>query len=61
VVDSALAQIPDRWRSKPILIRADGVGYSHPLISVLSAQGLDFSVGYPVNQAVRDAIRAVPA
>jgi len=39
VVDQALAQLPDRWRSKPILIRADGAGYSHALIAALSAQG----------------------
>jgi len=26
VVDWALSQLPDRWRSKPILIRADGAG-----------------------------------
>ena len=52
--------MPDRWRSKPILIRADGAGYSHALVSALSQQGLEFSVGYPVTQAVRDAIAVVP-
>ena len=31
VVDWALSQLPDRWRGKPILIRADGAGYSHAL------------------------------
>ncbi len=61
VLDQALTQLPDRWRDKPILIRADGAGYSHALISALSAQGLDFSVGYPVTDAVREAIRTVPA
>jgi len=60
VVEAALTQLPDRWRSKPILIRADGAGYSHALISPLSQQGLEFSVGYPVTEAVRDAIRPVP-
>ena len=44
----------------PILIRADGAGYSHTLIAAMSAQGLDFSVGYPVTDAVRAAISAVP-
>jgi len=43
VIDMALAQLPDRWRTKPILIRADGAGYSHALISALSVQGLEFS------------------
>jgi len=60
VVDAALMQLPDQWRSKPILIRADGAGYSHALISALSQQGLEFSVGYPVTEAVRDAIALVP-
>jgi hypothetical protein len=47
-------------RDKPILIRADGAGYSHALIRALSAQGLEFSVGYPVTNAVRSAISTVP-
>ena len=60
VLDPALTQTPDRWRSKKVLIRADGAGYSHALISAISVQGLEFSVGYPVTDAVRDAIRLVP-
>ncbi len=52
--------VADRWRSKAILIRADGAGYSHALISALSQQGLEFSVGYPVTDAVRDAIAQLP-
>jgi len=55
-----LPRSPDRWRSKKVLIRADGAGYSHALISALSQQGLEFSVGYPVTEAVRDAIRLAP-
>ncbi len=61
VVDAALAQLPDRWRDKPILVRADGAGYSHALIAALSEQGLEFSVGYPVTDAVRKAISKMPA
>ena len=60
VLDQALSQIPDRRRSKKILIRADGAGYSHALITALSQQSLEFSVGYPVIEAVRDAIRLAP-
>ncbi len=60
VLEQALAQVPDRWRSKKVLIRADGAGYSHALITALSTQGLGFSVGYPVTEAVRDAIRLIP-
>ena len=51
---------PGRWRSKKVLIRSDGAGYSYALINALSAQGLEFSVGYPVTETVRDAIRLVP-
>ena len=63
VLDRALTQLPDRWRHSgtPILVRADGAGYSHALIAAMSVQGLDFSVGYPVTEAVREAITAVPA
>ncbi len=61
VLERALTQIPDRWRCKQVLIRADGAGYSHALITALSQQGLEFSVGYPVTEAVRDAIRLAPA
>ena len=57
---AALTQIPDRWRCKQVLIRADGAGYSHAPITALSQRGLDFSVGYPVTEAVRDAIRLAP-
>ena len=60
VVEQALSQVPDRWRSKNVLIRADGAGYSHALITALSSQGLSFSVGYPVTEAVRDAIKLLP-
>ena len=62
MLDQALTQLPDRWRhtGAPILVRADGAGYSHALISALSAAGLDFSVGYPVTEAVRHAIGNVP-
>ncbi len=59
-MDWALSQLPDRWRSKPILIRADGAGYSHALITSLSQQGREFSVGYPVTEAIRTAIEAIP-
>ena len=60
VLEQALSQVPDRWRSKNVLIRADGAGYSHALITALSTQGLSFSVGYPVTEAVRDAIKGIP-
>jgi hypothetical protein len=62
VLDRALTQIPDRHRTggAPTLIRADGAGFSRALIAGLSQQGLDFSVGFPVTEAVRNAIALVP-
>ena len=62
VLDRALTQLPDRARHSgtPVLVRADGAGYSHTLIAAMSAQGLEFSVGYPVTDAVRQAISTVP-
>jgi len=61
VLDLALAQLPDSHRVKPILIRVDGAGFSHTLIDHLAAAGLDYSVGFPTNGAVREAIGLVPA
>ena len=61
VLEQALSQLPDRWRDKPILVRADGAGYSHALIRSLSEQGLEFSIGYPVTDSVREAIKLASA
>jgi hypothetical protein len=52
---------PDRWRSHTVLVRADGAGYSHALINGLARQGLEFSVGFPVTDAVGAAISKMPA
>ena len=60
LLELALTQIPDRWRDKPIMVRADGAGYSHALLASLCQQGLEFSVGFPVTDAVRGAIAKMP-
>jgi hypothetical protein len=56
LLDLAVAQIPDAWRGKPILVRSDGAGFSHALIAHLSAQGWGYSVGWPVTETIRTAI-----
>ena len=61
VLDLALAQLPDAHRVKPILVRVDGAGFSHALIEHLAVAGLDYSVGFPTNSAVREAIGLIPA
>jgi hypothetical protein len=65
VLADAIAQIPAPQR-KQLLIRCDGAGASHALLDWLSDQGklrgrrLDYSVGFAVNGAVRDAISLLP-
>jgi hypothetical protein len=61
LLDLALAQIPDPWRCGPILVRCDGSGFSHALTAELAARRLQYSVGWPVSEAVRVAIAALPA
>jgi hypothetical protein len=55
-----LAQIPDQWRSKPILVRSDTAGASHALIAELTALGVEYSIGFPITAAVQAAICTVP-
>jgi hypothetical protein len=61
VVDAALSQLPDRWRDKTILIRADGAGYSHAPDQRAFCAGLGVLGWLPVTDAVREAISTVPA
>ncbi len=60
VLDRALAQLPEAHRAKRTLVRVDGAGYSHALIDHLQRAGLEYSVGFPTNAAVRAAIEQVP-
>jgi hypothetical protein len=65
VLTEAIAQIPGRHRKK-LLIRSDGAGASHSLLDWLTEQGqvrgrsLEYSVGFPITEKVRDAIDLVP-
>lgn len=67
VLDQALAQIPDAHRhGTEILIRADSAGGAKAFLThvrSLRHQGIRtvFSVGHPVTEPVRHAIRALPA
>jgi len=66
VLDAALAQIPDAHRhGTDILIRTDSAGGSKAFLTHLRnlrARGIQtfFSVGHPVTEPVRRAIRALP-
>ena len=67
VTDAALAQIPDAQRyGQPILVRADGAGASKQWLWHLTDLGtqpggdLDYSVGFTMTAAVREAIGLLP-
>ncbi|GAA2125213.1 hypothetical protein GCM10009802_30570 [Streptomyces synnematoformans] len=66
VLDQALAQIPDAHRhGTDLLIRADSAGGAKAFLTHIRAlreRGIhtSFSVGYPVTEPVRCAIRTVP-
>lgn len=66
VLDAALAQIPDAHRhGTDILIRTDSAGGAKAFLTHLRnlrQQGIQtrFSVGHPVTEPVRQAIRALP-
>ena len=65
VLTAAIAQVPAAFRKK-LLIRADGAGASHGLLDWITdlnakrGRAVEYSVGYGVNQPVRDAIARVP-
>ena len=67
VLDQALMQIPDHLRhGTPILIRTDTAGCTKAFLAhirTLRENGVDarFSVGAPIDEQVRAAIRALPA
>jgi hypothetical protein len=67
VLDQALAQIPDAHRhGTPVLIRTDTAGCTKAFlehIRALREDGVDarFSVGAPIDEQVRAAIRTLPA
>jgi hypothetical protein len=65
VLTEAIAQIPAAQR-KHLLIRADSAGATHQLLDWLHEQDhkrgrrLEYSVGFPITNAIRDAIRLIP-
>lgn len=65
VLSAAITQIP-RSHRKQLLIRADGAGASHGLLDWLTEQNqirgrrVDYSIGYPITESLRQAIMLVP-
>ena len=69
----ALAQLPPRWRrghdvgddpslvERRILVRADSAGASHWLAEECVDRNIEFSLGYQIDERVRDGVMLVPS
>jgi hypothetical protein len=60
VIDLALAQLDPQALEGEILVRADGAGATHDLTDYCREGQLRFSVGFDLDQRVREAIIAMP-
>ena len=63
VFDTALAQLPELPEQVPLLVRADTAGATHDFLDHVRGHEdhqVFFSVGFPLDPDVKDAIRAVP-
>jgi hypothetical protein len=60
VLDVALKQLDQTALDGEILIRADGAGATHQLTVYCREAGIRFSVGFDVDERVRDAIAGLP-
>jgi hypothetical protein len=60
VLDLALAQLDPEALEDEILVRADGAGATHELVEYCRAADIRFSVGFDLDERVRQAIVAVP-
>jgi hypothetical protein len=60
VLQLALEQLPEQDLGREILVRADIGGRTHAFTSDCREAGIRFSVGYEVDERVREAIGALP-
>ena len=66
LLDAALAQLPLPTRADDlepgprVLVRSDSAGASHDFVGAIAERGLEFSVGFDVTEAVREAILQLP-
>jgi Transposase DDE domain group 1 len=59
VLDAALAQLPIEPADTDMLVRTDTAGATHDFIDGCIERGVSFSVGLPIDAAVRDAFMLV--
>jgi hypothetical protein len=63
VLDMAIAALPAAARpdaGADVVVRADSAGATKAFLAACRARGVGFSVGYPIDHAVRDAIGLLP-
>ena len=60
VLDAALAQLDSEALAGELLVRADGAGATHELVDYCRDADIGFSVGFDLDERVRDAIAATP-
>ena len=60
VFEAAIAQLPKLPAGVRLLARADTAGCTYDFLGYLRQAKVGFSVGYPIDADVRDAIRAIP-
>jgi hypothetical protein len=61
VLTLLLEQLPVDPTQTPMLVRVDSAGASHGFVDALRDGAIMFSVGFPIDANVRDAVLAVPA
>ncbi len=71
LLDRALSGLPEEYQTghfaddhpalviHPILVRADSAGATHGFVNAIVAANCDFSIGFPIDQGVRDAMALV--
>ena len=56
-----LPDLPDRRPGKTVLVRVDGAGYSHDLLTWLTNQRVQYSVGWTLPSDAGELIEQIPA
>jgi hypothetical protein len=71
LLDRSLSSLPEEYQvghfagdheelvTHPILVRADAAGATHGFVEAIEAANCDFSIGYPIDGRVRDALLLV--
>jgi hypothetical protein len=65
VLDMAIANLPETARPRPhggprVVARCDAAGATHGFATACRARHVGYSLGFPIGEAVRDAITTVP-